>query len=431
MENQIISEQTEYKSFFFRRDVIDEFTDKIKSIIKPESPINNIFTNYKLYNADDVLQTTTSRKTAKTRYMEENPSFRKMKVSNLKKTMNYLSKNICEGIGDSYTRISVVKSMSLTKRDEFYDILVVSDNRIENLNMELKDRLAGVVGFIIVELGECKLYPSAYSINLICTNDSAVAGTGSILMGLYLYTILSHPENTNPEEGFDIPKGIANINISESGTKSYKRKFTTQEALSEVQHIAVLELARGYLNQGGLCMYEKFGFKYNPDMFTEDCFEDYENIPMIIDFNSLQGYSELSLGEKKNKILQISCGNDKGFPKENLCSVRGIDQKILGLLMFLNYYEEHNGTIDNVDYTYEYVTDIVNMLKNYKGVSVSELLRYAENPSILRTRNIENIFNQIKQILEENEEIKGGKKKTKKSRKNKNNHKRKTRKNRK
>ena len=44
------------------------------------------------------MQTATARKTAKTRYMEQNPSYRKMKVSNLKKTMNYLSKNICEEI---------------------------------------------------------------------------------------------------------------------------------------------------------------------------------------------------------------------------------------------------------------------------------------------------------------------------------------------
>jgi hypothetical protein len=416
MTDTLISEQTEYSSFFFRRDILDDFTGKIKELIKPDSIANNIFTKYKLYNADDILQTATARKTARTRYMEENPSFRKMKVSNLRKTMNYLSKNICEDIGSDYTKKSIVKSMSLSKRDELYDLLVISDNRLENMNLELKDRLAGVVGIIIVELGECNMYPTSYSINLICTNSSAMPGIGSILMGAYLYTILSHPDVKDSNKGITVPKGIARTIISESGPKSYKRKFETQEKLKPVQHIAVLELAFGYMNQGGLCMYEKFGFKHDPDMISEDCFNDYDNLPMIINFNTLSGYSELTIREKTEKVLQISCGNDKGFQKEKICSVRGIDQKNLGLFMFLNYFEEINGTIDGIEYGDENINDIVTIINGYKGVSISDLLNYAENPNIVKTRNIQNIFDEIKPILEEDDTT-GGKKKSKRSKK--------------
>lgn len=431
MTDVLISEQKEYASYFFRRDILDDFVSNIKTLIKPDNIANNIFSKYNLYNADDVMQTATERKTTKTRYMEENPSFRKMKVSNLKKTMNYLSKNICENIADGYTREAFVKAMSLSKRDELYDLLIISDNRLENINLELKERLAGVVGFIIVELGECQLYPSSYSIKLICTNSSALPGTGSILMGAYLYTILSHPDS-NKRSRF--PKGMARTIISELGRNKYKRKFQTDEELTSVQHIAVLELAYGYMNQGGLCMYEKFGFKHKPELVSEYCFEDYENLPMIINFNTLQGYSELSIGEKKNKVLQIACGNDKGFQKEHLCSLRGIDQKILGLLMFLNYFEKKKGSINDHEFYDDKAFEVVEMLNNYNITSVSNLLNYAENPNIVKTRNIQNIFDKIKVILE-TDETSGGKQsninKNKKSKKNKMNIKRKTRKNKK
>ena len=76
------------------------------------------------------------------------------------------------------------------------------------------DLVGGVVGFIIVELGECKAYPKAYSINLICTNNNAISGSGSILMGLYLYTILSHPNINNMNtKNITFPKGNATRNI--------------------------------------------------------------------------------------------------------------------------------------------------------------------------------------------------------------------------
>jgi len=229
-------------------------------------------------------------------------------------------------------------------------------------------------------------------------------GTGSVLMGAYLYTILSHPKIDNPIELSLFPRGNASIDMSELGKNRYKRKFTTDEELTAVQHVAVLELAFGYMNQSGLCMYEKFGFKHDPNMISSDCFDDYENLPMIIDFDSLEGeYSGMSIEDKRTKIIQISSGKEKGFPKENICSLRGRDQKIIGILMFLRHYEQHNGSIENQEYADKMVNEIVEVFSTKS--SVSELLRYAENPSIPKTRNIQWMFNEIERIIAENESM--------------------------
>ena len=51
---------------------------------------------------------------------------------------------------------------------------------------QFKEKLKMFVGFMIVSRGKCKIFPNDYILNLICTN---MHGVGSILIGLYLYTI--------------------------------------------------------------------------------------------------------------------------------------------------------------------------------------------------------------------------------------------------
>lgn len=130
-----------------------------------------------------------------------------------------------------------------------------------------KDKMVDAVSFIVVEKGECKTYPEAYSINLICAKPG---GWGQIMMALYLYTIANN--------------------------KTIKDKK------------GILELANAYLNPAGVCMYSKFGFVYDSSLFGEYCFPDFNNLPMIINNINSQ------------KTIDILLGIDS-YPKPFICSI--------------------------------------------------------------------------------------------------------------
>ena len=106
--------------------------------------------------------------------------------------------------------------------------------KTETFNIE------NILGFIVLQLGECELLPNSYSINLICSHQSK----GKILMGLALYAIKT------------------NENVQDK--------------------TCVLELAGGYINTVGFCMYSKFGFVANTQLYASDCFSDANNLPMSV-----------------------------------------------------------------------------------------------------------------------------------------------------
>ena len=396
-ETGILGSRTEeiiYSSFFFRKDILDNFTKNIMLQIPAEKKESHPLSSFKLYNADDILENIGQRGTFKTRFTEQSPEYQELRGHNMDKLINFLSSKICEDIGPSYAKTAVEKAISLKSKNIDFDIIVLSSKNIEamgltddeedeyhdtqqtqdsqqtqdtqdsqdtqssqesndsqssqesnesayfpkssgedstDINDILTYRLSGVVGFIIVELGECKMFPYGYSINLICTNKKAPAGSGSILMGLYLYTILSHPDNIdkNPPQ---IPNGKGVLNIVETEEK-FETTFNTNEPLTNVQHFGILELASAYANAGGLCMYEKFGFQYDESMYGPQCFEDFLNLPMIIDFKTKPGYMELTDEQKRQKVINISAGTDKGFPKSKICSVRDFDKTATGKLV--------------------------------------------------------------------------------------------------
>jgi hypothetical protein len=93
-------------------------------------------------------------------------------------------------------------------------------------------------------------------------------------------------------------------------------------------------------------MYEKFGFTYDQTMFSVakgiECFNDRDNLPMLIDFYTKPGYAQLDKNGKNRKIVDILIGSDKGYPKSKICGVRGNYQRLLGMIKSIKLY------IDNV-----------------------------------------------------------------------------------
>lgn len=158
-----------------------------------------------------------------------------------------------------------------------------------------------IVGFIIVELGECYKYPDIYSLNLICSG--AGSGSGGILVGLYLYNILMSP----------------NIDV--------------------LHKFGILEVANAYMNLPALCLYSKFGFEYSPNNYGDECFDDYDNLPMMV--NVSQTYYET------DKLFNIVRGVDKGFPKPPICQLRGKLQEVVGAFLNVKRYIDF-GLLENI-----------------------------------------------------------------------------------
>jgi len=456
------TEETTYSSYFFRKDIVDNFTKNVLSLIPPEKKESFPLSSYKLYNADDVLENIGQRGTFKTRFTEQTREYKQLRKKNMDKLIKYLSSKICEDIGSDYAKKAVEKAISLTERENIFDIIILSSKNIETMGLVSDDedeeddeqedapeeedddgsdeeeeeyadssassdsiddiiahRLSGVVGFIIVELGECKTYPYGYSINLICTNSKAPAGSGSILMGLYLYTILSHPDKTD-KRAITFPPGKGSINIvekplttDEEEDTTIETSFTSSEPLTPVEQFGILELASAYTNPGGLCMYEKFGFQYTESMFGPQCFEDFNNLPMLIDFKTKPGYAELSKEQQQQKVVNITAGTDKGFPKSKICSVRDSfvgptgkvvltrEQALLGYLKTLKLLMDHDmelvtGTdadkpIEDLYYTIKFInepksrTPYEDRPEPSNPGSVEAYINYLETPQANRT----------------------------------------------
>jgi hypothetical protein len=399
-----------YSSFFFRRDIIDEFETRWHRMLREGDGLSQ----YYLYNKDDLInialynvdQTNGYRyEQAVNKTNTSHGSYTEESIEAIEQMIKHLTLNVCSDITETYAEKALSSSLGIHSKDfehffDKYDILIIS-KKIDNI-----DKLDTIAGFIIVELGECKMYKNAYSIKLICTNKKiAVKGIGSILMGAYLYSILSHPQTNNNTNYEPLPNGIGRYEGNQ---------FTSSEPLNSIQHVAVLELANGYINAGGLCMYEKFGFKYDPDMYgtrsdnnnsnanannrgmyglkknaplietrrprpstpavtMEDltasskkhCFYDLHNIPMKIDFNTHPSYLSV---DKKKLIIDIVSGisNDetRTIIKSKICNSKF--QKLLGYLKYiliqLSYYTLKQIKTDYVIYHTKDKTDDMNAI---------------------------------------------------------------------
>lgn len=409
-----------YSSFFFRKDIIKEFQRSVINTIPQDKLSGYPLSTYNLYNKDDILNNTTYKENEiGTRITEADTNYDGESNENIDYFIEILSKSICVGINPGYAETAATNAIDLIDNEEEYDILIISTKVIEDISLPIEKRLEGVVAFIIVELGECKKYPSAYSIKLICTNTkTAIPGTGSVLMGAFLYTIISHPDNKNPKTPINFPSGNSFLKVTSkmlaNGNKIEYATFGTNEELVPIQHVAVLELSGAYLNSGGLCMYEKFGFTFDSTMFSDPkkeivCFNNRENLPMKIDFNTMQGYSGLSIQDKKKKIIDITAGIDKGFPKSKICSVRGEKQILLGYLKFIKLNLDNNPGAKPSDYLKDSIEGILlrelqtingettatppstgmsallNKFKKinstaYKSGNTDEFIQYLENP---------------------------------------------------
>lgn len=375
------TKQINYGSYFFRKDIINKFEFDVKSI-----GTVTLLNRYKLYNSDDLINFISQCPGSYTRGMETTDRFSSYRNIFLNKIKQELAL-LCDDISESYGEQAMRRALGGDTMN--YDIVVLADpsimedtrmptvriddgtqgekwlkkrRRMMTFDEFAKYKLNSIIGFVIVEKGMCKKYANAYGINLICSRSGVEPGIGSLLMGLYLYTIVSHPKESSTSTLVSYPSGKAMIRYElvknpvededEEEIAFQRPIFSTSEQLIPLQHVGILELAGAYLNVPGLCLYEKFGFKHEPLLLRQDCFSDIENLPMILTFSSnpkYKPYWRSNIEQIKQILIRISIGykNPDGTSydvplseRSKICGLRDRNaQKLYGHLRNLYIFE--------------------------------------------------------------------------------------------
>ena len=179
-------------------------------------------------------------------------------TSESEKTKKYSIENA--GIGEDYFNnvFDYTTTENLELRDNYDIVIVIRGNKESDIIPD------NICGFMIIEYGECYSNENHEIpvLNLICTQANQGEPIGRILLYLYIYTL-------------------------KYGDISYAR--------------GLLELANNYNNVGGLCLYNKFGFREDLSLKQkrllenedkeyyeegeEVCFPDNDTLPMYVDMN--------------------------------------------------------------------------------------------------------------------------------------------------
>lgn len=235
---------------------------------------------------------------------------------------------ICYGIYlkylDQVLERSIERSIETNELYINYDIAFIVDISIPKSTKEIEK---AIIALIIVQRNECPKFANAYVLNLICSRKCF--SCGNILMGLYLYTILSHPKKSDTSPKLEKITQVADLQSEYFGPP--------------ILHMGLLELSGGYTNITALCLYTKFGFIINSNLSGHgtNCFIDDRNIAMIKRFKSNEteknddilvniikdGYD---IETEKEKILQIVRKEEPGYKKHLICEFK--DKQIQKML---------------------------------------------------------------------------------------------------
>lgn len=191
---------------------------------------------------------------------------------------SYLMKNCSSNvyIGYVYSNLKEVKKRfdkyfrekneRFDPQDFYDDILLLTDTRTQER-----------VGFAITEYGECDAMPSTHALKLIC----AIKGYGELLLYSYLF------------------------------------------AAKQQQDEGILELAGHFENMGGLCAYNKFGFREDMSMKHSECFGEMGTLPMKVNLSKIgYDYLDIVLESKQNpkKKTMLTEILEKDSTSEPLCN---------------------------------------------------------------------------------------------------------------
>jgi hypothetical protein len=344
---------------FFDKTAIDNYlaSNCTDGSSRPSNKIRTSLKGTQLLTANEYIDWTTQKVRQSDRLTGE-PSvmMRRQYSSDLrqklsKEILQNLSQYVCldenkdPAINKDYGQSAIERLFTNTHE---FDILVAVDSEYMNISSQPSKQFTiaqmdHVLGFIIVELGECQDRPDVWSINLICSrpNSRGLQIKSGLLLGAYQYCIKSK-------------------NILQEG---------------------ILELAGGYTNTSGFFAYTKMGFFKDLNLSGTTCFEDYNNLPMRVDLTSITMNDVINQATDTVRRIVTDCQDDSqiftaGIPS-GLYSKQ--DQKDLGLYNNLYYKVE-------VDF---------NNQRAIYGLSPDEQQILDKDITVVVGRNKSNIMNEL------------------------------------
>ena len=149
--------------------------------------------------------------------------------------IGYQLKKVCFELSEGYTDKVIENCLHniITEENPKFDIILLTNDTFNLIN-----NMSGILGFIIVEAGECNTDSNRHIpvLNLLCKSpyvNSNLIPIARILLYTYVYTM-------------------------------YKNNYSH----------ALLELGNHYQNVRGLCLYYKFGFREDISLKSQECFPD-------------------------------------------------------------------------------------------------------------------------------------------------------------
>jgi hypothetical protein len=274
--------------------------------------------------------------------------FQSHNTSDTKK--NKLIEEIGSSCGDVVSSDYIEESlqnMLFGDPDPYTDILFIKNGKQK------------IMGFIIAELGACRMRPQTYAINLVCSES----GLGKLLVGACLYCI----------------------------------KFNENVATKA----CVLELAHAYRNTPAFFVYTRLGFNVDNSLIGDNCFHDAIQLPMSV-----------KLTDKYSKQYFVNAMVGANFKQTDANDATGIYE--LGLPL---KYSEDKGKSENIQNKMALIANIIRKMKvyseneNYRNPNVallpSDEWEYVEMMNIIEVENIP-IFSQprFRMYLYEHDAIK-------------------------
>ena len=326
---------------------------------------------------------------------------------NLKHLQSSLLKTCKGGIGSDYFEDVLNNTFeNFYNEDMKYDFIFIVKTREYTTALAANDKLAmlgSVVGFMVTEIGECKIpaYVKIPVLNLIC---GSAPNASKILLFYYLYVLKKKGFGTGLLELAASYMGDINrIRVGEIGNKGEKfddlnaagewlgKELNITSGLAKTQIGRLLDgiirqyrnyeaeyLPYNYGNLPGLCLYNKFGFRDSPEIWrkgAEDCFGTLENLPMTCDLSKF-GDNDLILALTEGKDIQYT--DPTGYDDfEPLCAKRyknmklPEDQKKTNKEMQIKAIKNRQTTLDEIreeipDYGEPRTEEIKNKVKKAK-----------------------------------------------------------------
>ena len=171
----------------------------------------------------------------------------------------------------------------------------------------IKNGKQKIMGFLIAELGACRMRPQTYAINLVCSES----GLGKLLVGACLYCI----------------------------------KFNENVATKA----CVLELAHAYRNTPAFFVYTRLGFNVDNSLIGDNCFHDAIQLPMSV-----------KLTDKYSKQYFVNAMVGANFKQTDVRDASGIYE--LGLPL---KYSEDKGKSENIQDKMALIANIIRKMKVY------------------------------------------------------------------